>query len=208
MSSPCTDGSVSGWSRATRASRCRRIGRVSRASGCGPRETRATHASHNGRFRHSGAMPARKVNVSPAASSVSNSDTMSWCQKSSRLSPGRISCSGPLTERLFDDVPDIEVGDAPRPQRAPELPERKIRTRAECIRSSLHTLMEGQVLKRMKRVVVNEDADGALVRQHLTRRGERSLDRVVRAVPLGMRGHLNAPRPAWRGSGRCRRRSP
>ena len=46
----------------------------------------------------------------------------------------------------------------------------EIRTRAERLRSCLHTLMEGQVLIGVKRVVVDEDADRALVGQHPTRR--------------------------------------
>ena len=53
-------------------------------------------------------MPARSVNVSPAASSVSNSDTMSWCQKFAMVNPGRILVPGSLTERPVDDIPEVD----------------------------------------------------------------------------------------------------
>jgi hypothetical protein len=77
---------------------------------------------------------------------------------------------GSRTERPFDDVPHLDVRDPPRPQCGPELPEGQIGPRAEGIRSSLHTPMEWEMLKGVERVVVDEDADGPLVRQHVTRR--------------------------------------
>ena len=65
-------------------------GTARRRSGAsrGPRSARATHACHSGRSAHGRAMPARTVNSSPAASSVSASLAISSCHRSAVARPG------------------------------------------------------------------------------------------------------------------------
>ena len=58
------------------------------------------------------------------------------------------------------------VGDASGAHRGAKLVQAQIRPRAECVGAGLHGLMEAQVLERVQRVVVDEDADRSLVGQH------------------------------------------
>jgi hypothetical protein len=68
--------------------------------------------------------------------------------------------------------------DAPASEVALEHVDGWVGPRAELTRTRLHALVERQVLERVQRVVMDEDPDGALIRQDVVGARDRSVDRI------------------------------